>query len=322
MPGVPEVAAIYGAERQGPPVDSLDLAIARIAARQHGVIWLEQLRHLGLSDRAVRSRVAAGRLHRIHRGVYAVGHPQLTHEGRWLAAVRAYGHAALSHRSGVEHHKLLPRRPRLIDVSVPRLGAKSRNGIRVHCTTTMLRRDVTVKDAIPVTTVARTLLDFAEQASESELREAVEQAAIERVLDLTAIRDVLSRSQGRKGAPSLSAAVGAYNPISKQTKSKLERSFLRMLAAAGLPEPLVNKPLKLPNGITIKPDFHWPEQRLILETDGKETHMTPFAFERDRRRDQQLTLMGIRCPRTTWLQLEDEPEVVVAMVAELIARAA
>ncbi len=95
-----------------------------------------------------------------------------------------------------------------------------------------------------------------------------------------------------------------------------------MLTEAGLPEPLVNRPLKLPNGITIKPDFHWPEQRLILETDGKETHLTPFAFERDRRRDQQLTLMGIRCPRTTWLQLEDEPEVVVALVAELIRKAA
>lgn len=315
MKGAPEETGLIVPKRLRPPFDA---AIARLAATQHGIVWHEQLLALGMTASGIRKRVAAGRLHRIHRGVYAVGHRSLTPHGRWLAAVESYGHAALAHRSALEHHMLLPRRPHPIHVVVPRLGAKSRKGIEVHCTRTLLRRDVVVKDKIPVTTVARSLLDFAEAATEAELAEAVEQAEIRRILDIAAIADVLDRSRGRRGAPALDAAVSHLHPLTKDTKSRLERRFLRMLADAGLPAPLVNKPLLLPNGITIKPDFHWPAHGLILETDGRETHLTPTAFERDRRRDQQLTLIGLRCPRTTWHQLDVQPGVVVALVAGLI----
>ena len=264
--------------------------------------------------------MAAGRLVRRLRGVYAVGHALLTPEARWIEAVLAYGHAVLSHRSAAQLWGLLKGCSRPIHVSVPKQRVDSRKGIRAHATTTLLTRDVTERKGIPVTTVARTLLDIAESEPEHIFRAAFEQAEIDKLLKRHELDDVVARAKGRRGHPLLAAAVRASDPLAKQLKSKLERRFLRLLREAGLPTPLVNERLLLPNGQTIYPDFHWPGHKLILETDGRETHLTGTAFERDRRRDQQLTLMGYRCPRTTWLQLDEEVEVVVGVVRGLVAQ--
>ncbi len=300
-----------------PPADR---AIGRLAARQHGRISLDQLRNLGLSASNVRDRVAAGRLVRRLRGVYAVGHALLTREAQWIEAVLAYGHAVLSHRSAAQLWGLLKGFTRPVHVSVPKRRTDSRKGIRAHATTTLLTRDVTRRKGILVTTVARTLLDLAESGPEHIFWKAFEQAEIDNRLNRGELDDVLARATGRRGQHLLAAAVRASDPLSKQLKSKLERRFLRLLRQAGLPTPLVNRPLLLPNGQTIHPDFHWPDHKLILETDGRETHLTGAAFERDRRRDQQLTLLGYRCPRTTWLQLDEEAEVVVGVLRRLIAQ--
>ena len=210
---------------------------------------------------------------------------------------RAYGHAVLSHRSAAELWGLLKGCSRPIQVSVPKQRVDSRKGIRAHATTTLLTKDVTRRKGISVTTVARTLLDLAESEPEHIFWKAFEQAEIDKLLKRHELDDVLARATGRRGQRLLAAAVRTSDPLSKQLKSKLERRFLRLLREANLPIPLVNEPLTLPNGNTIYPDFHWPEHKLILETDGRETHLTGSAFERDRRRDQQLTLMGYRCPR-------------------------
>src|SRR5688500_5467168 len=108
----------------------LDVLIARLAAAQHGVISLTQLLSLGLSRSMVADRARNGRLHRIHRGVYAVGHPKLSNEGKWMAAVLAYeGDTVLSHRSAAELWRLLPARTGAVDVTVPgRSGRNSRDG--------------------------------------------------------------------------------------------------------------------------------------------------------------------------------------------------
>ena len=316
MAGVPHKASRIGTERVQPPVDR---ALGRLVARQHGRVSLEQLRKLGLTSSGVRNRVASGRLVRRLQNVYAVGHALLTREAFWMESVLAYGHAVLSHRSAAQLWGLLEGWSRPIHVSVPRRRVRSRKGIRAHATTTLLTRDVTERRGILVTTVARTLLDLAESEPEHIFRKAFEQAEIDGWLKRHELDDVLMRATGRRGHPLLAAAVRASDPLSSQLKSKLERRFLRLLREANLPIPLVNEPLTLPNGNTIYPDFHWPEHKLILETDGRETHLTGSAFERDRRRDQQLTLMGYRCPRTTWLQLDEEVEVVVGLVAGLIA---
>src|SRR5215218_3590123 len=131
--------------------------------RQHGVVSLTQLRTLGLSKSAVSKRAATGRLHRIHRGVYAVGHPRLTASGHRMAAVLACGaHAALSHRSAGAHRGFRPDNRAVADVSLPRRTARSRPGIHVHVSATLTRDDVDVHDGIPCTSVARTLVDLAD----------------------------------------------------------------------------------------------------------------------------------------------------------------
>jgi predicted transcriptional regulator of viral defense system len=157
MEGVRHVPSVYRTLRKEPP---RDVAIARLAARQLGVVSLTQLKALGLTASAVRSRVASGRLHRVYRGVYAVGHGRLTVEGHWLAAVLACGHkAVLSHRSAAGLWSLRPDNRANTDVSLPSRSARSRPGIDVHRSVTIMPADCTIKDAIPCTTLARTLLD-------------------------------------------------------------------------------------------------------------------------------------------------------------------
>jgi predicted transcriptional regulator of viral defense system len=137
-----------------------DVAIARLAERQHGVVSLSQLNALGLGKAAVAKRAANGRLHRVHRGVYAVGHGRLTLPGRWMAAVLACGQkAVLSHRSAAGLWSLRPDNRANTDVSLPSRSARSRPGIDVHRSVTLTPADRTVKDGIPCTTLARTLLD-------------------------------------------------------------------------------------------------------------------------------------------------------------------
>jgi predicted transcriptional regulator of viral defense system len=110
-----------------------DRAVAELAARQHGVVARQQLRALGLSESAISRRVAAARLHRLHAGVYAVGHPLLGARGRWLAAVLACGpDAALSHASAGALWEMRRIDPATIDVTVPRTGARQRPGLRIH----------------------------------------------------------------------------------------------------------------------------------------------------------------------------------------------
>jgi predicted transcriptional regulator of viral defense system len=136
----------------------LDVEIAALADRQHGVVALRQLLEFGLSARAVQHRTARGRLHRIHRGVYAVGRSQLIGRGHWMAAVLACGpRAVLSHRSGAGLAGLRQdNRPRA-DVSLPSPSARPRKGIEVHSSVTLTAEDITTVDGIPCTTVARTL---------------------------------------------------------------------------------------------------------------------------------------------------------------------
>jgi very-short-patch-repair endonuclease len=143
-------------------LDRADAVVAQIAGRQHGVARIDQLLWAGLSHTSVRRRVAAGLLHRVYRGVYAVGHMDLSHEGRWIAAVFACGpNAALSHDSAAHLWRYSPTRPSLIHVTVAGTGGRSkRNGIALHRSSTLTRKDVTLRHNIPVTTPQRTKLDM------------------------------------------------------------------------------------------------------------------------------------------------------------------
>jgi predicted transcriptional regulator of viral defense system len=209
MKGVRHVGGKYVRFRDQPP---LDAAIARLAERQHGVVSLPQLQLAGLTKDAVGKRVTSGRLVRLHRGVYAVGHARLTQRGRWMAAVLAYGpKARLSHRSSAALHGLrADNRPR-IDVTFAGPSARSRPGIDVHRSTSLESADLTTIDGIPCTSLPRTLLDLAEVVSERAVEKAINEAEVLRTFDLRAVEEVLSRAPGRRGAAQLKRVLAEYD---------------------------------------------------------------------------------------------------------------
>jgi hypothetical protein len=274
-----------------------DGRVAELAGRQWGVVSLAHLRMVGLSEDAVQRRERAGRLHRLHRGVYAVGHTVLRREGRWLAAVLACGEGAvLSHRSAAAQWGLLTTGATRIDVTAPRTRAGDAK-IRLHHSRSLIAGDTTTHQGIPITSVARTLLDLAATIRPDRLERALAQAEHLQLYDHRAITELLARATGHRGQKALAEAT-ALDP--KLTKSDWESRMLRLVRTAALPEPLVNLPFDAPDYGECKPDFHWPSHRLIVETDGWRTHRTRAAFERDRAKDAALTAAGYRVVRFTW----------------------
>ncbi len=233
----------------------------------------------------------------MHRGVYAVGHTALGAKARRLAAVLACGPGAvLSHVSAAAHWGLLHTAAARIDVTAPR-GRHGAPGIRLHRSRSLDARDTATHDGIPITTVARTLLDLAATMPAHRLERALAQADHLRVYDHRAITEVIDRANGHRGTAALAQAT-ALEP--KLTKSDWEVRMLKLVRDAELPEPLVNHALIAPDYGYCEVDFYWPAHDLIVETDGWETHGTRTAFERDRAKDAALTAAGQRVLRFTW----------------------
>ena len=144
-----------------------------VAERQHGVVTRRQLLELGLSAKAIKHRIANGRLYPVWRGVYVVGRPQLTLYGRWMAAVLTCGpEAALSHESAAALWEILPRWHRL-EVSVPHGARRSRPGIVIHRRSALGACEVTRRRAIPVTNPISTLVDIASRLERNQLEAAI-----------------------------------------------------------------------------------------------------------------------------------------------------
>jgi len=248
------------------------------------VVTVEQLRAAGFDEAAVRRRVAAGRLHRLHRGVYAAGHRSLSWRGRWLAAVLGAGDGAvLSHSSAAALWQFL--RPisgpihLTVDAAVHRAA---RPGLQIHRSRTLTPRDITRRHGIAVTTPARTIEDIRGEVEPYLFRRALRQAEL----------------AGHR-VPHLSAT--------KRTRSDLELLFLALCDKHGLPRPLVNRRV-----YGHRVDFYWPELRLVVETDSWEYHRGSVSFEDDHDRDLKLRAHGITTRRYTGEQLETAPERVAA----------
>jgi very-short-patch-repair endonuclease len=270
-----------------------DARIAAMAARQHGVVSIGQLREGGLSDTAVRERLRAGQLHRVHRGVYAVGHVAPSVKRRWMAAVLTLGgNAVLSHRSAAALWELLPANDGAVDVSLPsRSGRRRRQGICIHRPVSLEPAELTRRQGIPVTSPARTLADLRTTVSARELRRAIRQA------------EVFSLPTG----PAVT---------SDRTRSELEHRFLQLCRRHRLPKPGVN--LRV-GSLTV--DFCWVEQKLIVETDGYRYHRGRAAFEDDRARDLALRTLGYEVLRLSYRQVLKEPNQVAAVLQIALGRA-
>ncbi|HEY5431663.1 MAG TPA: type IV toxin-antitoxin system AbiEi family antitoxin domain-containing protein [Solirubrobacteraceae bacterium] len=294
--------------------------MSALAARQHVVFGLDQVVALGLTAGAVHKRTRAGRLHRIHRGVYSlVPRELLTREGRFMAAVLACGsQAALSHRSAAILHGLISPPAPEIQVTAP--TRRSAPGIRIHRSRTLTPADVTLVQGIPCTTVARALLDLGDDLNQTQHERTLNRAEAMGRLRIRALDDQLERNCNRTAAANLRRALAVFRPRQAPTESSLEADFLALLRAHGLPEPERQVVLDLEDGDPpIRVDFMWPAAKVIIETDGREYHATRRAFERDRRRDQRLTRARWRFARVTWRQIHDDPGSVVALVIDLLA---
>ncbi len=315
MEGSCELRACAAGESHNP----LDRAIAKIALRQHGVVAGWQLAEIGLSQNASGKRAARGQLHRVYRGVFAVGHALLTQRGRFMAAVLACGPAARAsyYCAGVLLELGLGVR-RLIDVSTRGQRGRTLPGVRTHGAASLTAADVTVIDNIPCTTLARTLLDLAEDATQREVERACDRAEQARLLDMRAIDDVLARSNGRRGAKLLRAVLAEHTVGSTLTRNELEEAFLQIGRDVGLPPDAVNQWIAFPDGSGAEADFLWHAQRLIVEVDGRDPHTTRRAFESDRLRDQRLMLLGWRVVRFTWRQVMFEPATVAHTLRGLL----
>lgn len=291
----------------------VDAAIATIAARQHGVIARIQLLRLGLGRKAIDHRVKLGRLHVVHRGVYAVGHPRLTIHGRWMAAVLASGeHTRLSFRSGAMLWCIRRTDRGLIEVTSPHRG-RGRPGIERHYAE-LPSDEVTVHQGIPVTTVPRTLLDLATVLTPTQLARAVNEAEVQRLTHTLSLDALLARYPRRPGVPALRALLGRRVTV---TRSELESRFLEFLTDAGLPLPETNAHIQV-DGIWYEVDCLWRQHGLVVELDGREVHGTGAAFESDRARDRILQAAGFRVIRITWRQLHESPDAVAADLRALL----
>jgi very-short-patch-repair endonuclease len=295
--------------RKSQPHAAREREIADLAARQHGVVAVWQLTALGFTYREIRYRATIGRLHRIHRGVYAVGYATLTPKGHRMAAVLAYGpDAVLSHRSAAAHWDIGPAFWK-IEVTTPH-SRRSRKGTRVH-QATLHPEDITIHDGIPITTVARTILDLAAELNEDRLTHLIEEADRKERFDLNALDRATARRPHAPGVRRLKAVLAAYRGVA-DTRSGLERAFRALIVKAGLPEPQYNVVVA---GLTV--DVYWPEWKLVVELDGEPYHTDPSAFETDRIRDATLQKIDVRVLRVTGKRMDSEPAAVLNDVLAL-----
>ncbi|MGH2988120.1 MAG: type IV toxin-antitoxin system AbiEi family antitoxin domain-containing protein [Solirubrobacterales bacterium] len=285
-----------------------------LAERQHGVVTRAQLLAAGIGPHRVKHRLARGRLHPIHRGVYAVGRPRLTRHGLWMAAVLACGPSAvLSHESAAALWGLRPQGRPEIEVSVRTGRARTRRRIVVHRRANLGARDVTVRDRIPVTTPICTLVDIALALDREELEAAINAADRRELVGPDRLRRALNELPRRPGVANLREALDRRTFT--LTDSALERRFLPLARDAGLGQPLTGVRL---NGFKV--DFYWPDLGLVVETDGLRYHRTPAQQATDRLRDQAHTAAGLTSLRFTHAQVRYQPGHVRSTLAATAGR--
>jgi very-short-patch-repair endonuclease len=288
--------------------------LARLAERQYGIVTRRQMRTIGYSDDAIKRATRAGRLIRVHRGVYAVGRDDLNDHGRCIAAVATCGsEALLSHAAAAWLWGLIPTCPRIVDVSVATRGKRrSAKEFRLHYSPALTVEDRAKVERIPVTSFPRTLLDLATCVSAARLRKAIEKAERMELLDLRKIDALLARTQGHPGWGRLRKALLAYRDPGF-TRSDLERDFLRLVREAGLPRPATNLFVA---GYEL--DAYWERERFAVELDTYEFHGGRISFEQDRLRREDLKLAGIEITQVTGGRMEREPERVKQRLLALL----
>jgi very-short-patch-repair endonuclease len=288
--------------------------LSRLATKQHGVVARRQLLALGFGDDAIKLRLDAGRLNSLHIEVYAVGHVRLSRHGHWLAAVLAYGNAALlSHRAAATLWGLSGSRFEAVDVTAPagRQGVARRQGIWIH-RGRLHPEDRDERAGIPVTSVARTLFDYAEVVDFQRLQSAWEEADRLKLLRLGEVARVCERGYGRRALRPIRHLLSEARAVIR-TRSPLEDRFQDFCRFHDLPPHSTNVKV-----LGKEVDVLWPAAKLIVELDSWEFHSHRAAFQRDRARDTRLLVAGYRTARVTHDRLDKEANELASEIRQLL----
>jgi very-short-patch-repair endonuclease len=304
---------VLGVRDEVPVSGRRDVRIAQIAGAQRGRVATRQLCAAGVSTSAISRMIASGWLIPVHRGVFLVGHSAPVRLGDETSALLAVGHTgALSHFSATALWGLLPPGPEdgQIHVVLPKERRISLSGVIVHRSRILESGDVWTRERLPVVSPARALLDIAPDVSRRQLELAFDRGIVDRVLKAAHVAEVLSRAGGHQGRRRLAAVLERQTSGQTMTRSEAEERVLTLIRSARLAEPVVNAKVA---GYEV--DFFWPQHRFALEVDGYRFHSARGAFERDRRKDNDLRRAGVRTMRTTWWQVAEDSYALVADLA-------
>ncbi len=303
-----------GPGRAGP----LDPVIAELSGRQHGRVARRQLLQIGVGEDAIDYRLKTRRLHVIYPGVYAVGHRGAGRMGAWMAAVLYAGpNAVLSHLDAGALWGICANSSARSHVTTTDRGRGSRRGVIVHRVRGIIADEIAIRNGIPVTSLARALLDIAEVLDAVRLARAIEESERLGLLDLRELERTLARARGRRGAKPLKAGLAEQRLPDAFTRSGGERLLRRICADAGLPQPSMNLWIE-----RFEVDAFFREAGLIVEVDTFDYHRSRAAFERDRAKDATLQVAGYRVVRLTKARLEREPAAVAGELRALLGATA
>jgi very-short-patch-repair endonuclease len=298
--------------------------LAGIARRQEGVVTTHQLRTAGLHDEAISRWASEGRIRPVFRGVFVVGPAQISARARMRAAALACPGAVISHRSAAALLGIGRQPPVVVDLIPTIERGRKIDGIKPHRVPYPARHEWGYVHGIPVTGVARTIVDLAGVYGEKEMREAVERAATRRVLDIGRIDAILASGPKRRGAPCLRRVIDDWRPVAETARdatfrSLFEAKLLPLIAAAGLPLPRFNVPIRTAERI-LEVDLFWDQARLVLEADSRKHHGIEVAFDRDHLRTRELIAARYRVLRVTWREAEKEAPAVFAVIRQELTR--
>jgi len=288
---------------------SVERAIAALSEASGGHVTREQLRGLGLSANQIEHRLRRGSLIAVFRGIYAVGHLPTTWHDRALGALLACGpEALLGHSAASYIWAILTKAPKVLELTLP--TDRRPRGLRIHVCRTLTPADSAVRDGLPVTSPALTLLQMAPRLEPKRLKRAVNDLRIQHLLTLEELADIVSRFPRHAGARRL-------RPLTEQdpgpTRSQLEDAFVNLIARYGLPQPKLNVKVA---GYEV--DAYFEDEGLIVELDGYTFHRTKDSFESDRARDARILATGIPTMRITYDRLTKRPQIEARLLKQAL----
>jgi hypothetical protein len=285
-----------------------------LAGRQHGLIARWQLRRLGFSDAGIRWLLRSHRLVPVAHAVYGLGPSPEGRLGPWMAAVLGCGAGAvLSHGSAAGLWDIGAERYAEPEVSVPLGRFLRRRGVKLHRRARLADRERVIHRGVHVTDVTATLIDVASYARKPALANAVRAADARGLIGFEELRAEVETRPPRPGITALRRLLDEH--ALGLGDSELERAFVPLARAAGLPDPELGA---LVNGVRV--DFFWPALGLVVEVDGLRYHRTPTQQAWDRQRDNMHVAAGLTPLRFTYAQVRRRPGYVTATLATTARR--